>query len=106
LEATDHCADNAKPDAFALCVDDLACAEARDKAKFQPLDDRHRRSRRHQAQHLPRSTPQRKTASHAAASDGACREPRSMTGAVTRTKRAKRYVKSTQILNMVLFNPV
>jgi hypothetical protein len=36
LEPTDHCTDNAKPDALALCVDDLACDEARDKAKYQP----------------------------------------------------------------------
>jgi hypothetical protein len=106
LETTDHGTDNAKPDAFALCVDDLACAEARDKAKHQPLDNRHLRSRRPQAQHLPDSTPQGKTASHAVASDGGCREPRLMTGAVTRTKRARRYVKSTQTLNIVLFNPV
>jgi hypothetical protein len=95
LEPTDHCTDNAKPDALALCVDDLACDEARDKATYQPLDDRHRPSRRHQAQHLARSTPQGKTVSDAVTSDGGCREPGSMTGAVTRTKRAKRYVKIT-----------
>jgi hypothetical protein len=40
---------------FALRVDDPACDEACDKTKYQPPDDRHLRSRRHQAQHCRRA---------------------------------------------------